>query len=240
MVRLQVAIQDKYPTHLNDLKLERTAQEAYFNGLREEYKPRIAYMLEKPDVTVTDLVEAVRHIEADAERQRIQRLDAAHYPSSTSAGYKPSYQRGPPKDNKDHRNKVNHDNRGVINAKPAQVDTESEEEDSPDPEEAERQRIANENAMWREGYYMCTLAKADEADLFFNACYNCREEGHQWHECPKPLHPGLQEVKDLCWKRWRTVKHIWGWQRESREAAPPGRVKREPVAQSHQCRIHLH
>ena len=121
MVRLQVAIQDKYPTCLNDLELERTAQEAYFNGLREKYKPRIAYMLEKPDVTVTDLVEAVRHIEADTERWRIQHLDAVHYPSSTSMGYKPSYQQGPPKDNKDHRNKVNHDNRGVINAKPVQV-----------------------------------------------------------------------------------------------------------------------
>ena len=46
MVRLQVAIQDKYPTCLNNLELERTAQEVYFNGLREEYKPRIAYMLE--------------------------------------------------------------------------------------------------------------------------------------------------------------------------------------------------
>ena len=33
MVRLQVAIQDKYPTQLKDAELERTAQEAYFNGL---------------------------------------------------------------------------------------------------------------------------------------------------------------------------------------------------------------
>ena len=33
MVQLQVAIQDKYPTRLKDAKLERTAQEAYFNGL---------------------------------------------------------------------------------------------------------------------------------------------------------------------------------------------------------------
>ena len=120
--------------------------------------------------TVTDLVEAVCHIKADAERQCMQHLDAAHYPSSTSAGYKPSYQRGPPKDNKDHRNKVNHDNREVINAKPAQVKTESEEEDSPDLEEAEWQRIADKNAMWQEGYYMCAMAKADEADLFSNAC----------------------------------------------------------------------
>ena len=59
MVRLQVAIQDKYPTRLKDAELERTAQEAYFNGLQDEFKPRVAYMLYNPGIKVTDLVEAV-------------------------------------------------------------------------------------------------------------------------------------------------------------------------------------
>ena len=148
MVHLQVAIQDKYPTRLSDGELEHTAQEVYFNGLREEYKPRVAYMLERPDITITDLVEAVRHIEADAERRRIQRLDAAHYPPSTSAGFKPTYRKDHPKDGKDggHRNNNNH-GRGVINAKPAQVESESESEGS-NPEEEERQRMLDEHALW--------------------------------------------------------------------------------------------
>ena len=59
MVRLQVAIQDKYPTQLKDVELEQTAQEAYFNGLQDEFKPRVAYMLDNPGIRVTDLVEAV-------------------------------------------------------------------------------------------------------------------------------------------------------------------------------------
>ena len=68
MVRLQVVIQDKYPTRLKDAELERTAQEAYFNGLWDEFKPRVAYMLDNPGIKVTNLVEAVRHIEAATER----------------------------------------------------------------------------------------------------------------------------------------------------------------------------
>ena len=59
MVRLQVAIQDKYPTQFKDAELERTAQEAYFNGVQDEFKPRVAYMLDIPGIKVTDLVEAV-------------------------------------------------------------------------------------------------------------------------------------------------------------------------------------
>ena len=59
MVWLQVVIQDKYPTRLKDTELERTAQEAYFNGLQDEFKLRVAYMLDNPGIKVTDLVEAV-------------------------------------------------------------------------------------------------------------------------------------------------------------------------------------
>ena len=108
MVRLQVAIQDKYPTWLKDAELERTAQEAYFNGLRDEFKPRVAYMLDNPGIKVTDLVEAVWHIEATTERCRIQRQDASYYLVSTSA--KPAYQKD---QRKDTNGKHNH-NWGVI------------------------------------------------------------------------------------------------------------------------------
>ena len=68
LVHLQVAIEDKYPERLHDLELERTEQEAFYNGLCEEYKPIVVHMLESPDVTVGDLVEAIRKIEAMNER----------------------------------------------------------------------------------------------------------------------------------------------------------------------------
>ena len=141
---------------------------------------------------VTDLVEAVRHSEADAERRCIQRMNATHYPTSTSAGFKLTYKRDHPKDGQDNRNKNNHGNRGVINAKPVQVESESNG-DKEDPEEAEHQRIGDENALWQDGYYICTLAKADASNLFYNACYNCWEEGHWWRERTKPLCPAYQK-----------------------------------------------
>ena len=48
---LQVAIQDKYTECLHDLELEKTAQEAFYNGLWEEYKSMVIHMLQSPDVT---------------------------------------------------------------------------------------------------------------------------------------------------------------------------------------------
>ena len=126
---------------LKDAKLERTAQEVYFNGLRDEFKPRVAYMLDNPGIKVTDLVEAVWHIEATTERRRIQRQDASYYLASTST--KPAYQKD---QRKDPNGKHNH-NRGAINAKPAQIESDSSSEEEA-PEEAEQQRITDENVIW--------------------------------------------------------------------------------------------
>ena len=43
---------------------------------------------------------------------------------------------------------------------------------------------------------MCAVAKADDADMFYNMCFNCREPGHRWRDCSKPLRQGLQDLKD--------------------------------------------
>ena len=47
---------------------------------------------------------------------------------------------------------------------------------------------------------MCTAAKADNADMFYNMCYNCREPGHRWRDCSKPLRQGLQDLKERAEK----------------------------------------
>ena len=197
LVRLQVAIQDKYPERLHELELERTAQEAFYNGLRDEFKPMIVHMLENPLVTVGDLVEAVRKIEAIQERRRIQRQDASHYPASTSTSYhKPAFNKDKNKD----KDKGNGYGKGAIKAKAAQVQTDIESETDDASEYSEEERAADENALWRDGYYCCAIRHADQSEQFFGACFNCRAEGHRWRQCPDPLRPALQEIKDKVGK----------------------------------------
>ena len=191
LVRLQVAIQDKYPERLHDLELERTAQEAFYNGLRDEYKPMIVHILESPDVTVGDLVEAIRKVESIQERRRIQRQDASRYPALTSTSYhKRNFQKEKDKDKKD-------DGKGVIKAKAAQIDTDVGSE-SADCGDSDAERSADENALWRDGYYCFAMRHAEQTEHFFGACFNCRDEGHRWRNCEQPLRPALQEIKEKC------------------------------------------
>ena len=160
LIRLQVAIQDKYPKRLHDLELERTVQEAFYNRLHDEYKPMIVHMLENPDVTVGDLVEAVRKVESVQERCWIQRQDASRYPPSTSTSYhKPAFHKGKDKDKKDDKG----NDKGVIKAKATQIESEVGS-DTDEFEDSDAERSANENALWRDGYYCYAVCHAEQTE----------------------------------------------------------------------------
>ena len=157
----------------------------------------VVNMLESPDVTVRDLVEAVQKIEAMNERQRLQQIDATRYPPSMSSTYnKLSYgkDKDHDKDKKDCKYKHNGCSGGVIKANPQHV--ESEEEPQSSYKDAEAAHATDDNALWRDGYYCCAICQAEEAEHFFRVCYNCKKAGHTWQHCTEPLRPALQEIKD--------------------------------------------
>ena len=192
LVRLQVAIQDRYPERLHEMELERTAQEAFYNGLRDEYKPMVVHMLENPGVTIGDLIEAVRKVESIQERSRIQRQDASRYAPSTSY-HKPAFEKdkGRDKDRREDRGNP----KSAVRAQVTQVELDSEPEFRSSAESNE-EGSADENALWRDGYYCCAIRNVDQSETFFGACFNCRDQGHRWQQCTKPLRQALQEIKD--------------------------------------------
>ena len=122
LVCLQVAIQDRYPERLHEMELERTAQEAFYNGLHDEYKPMVVHMLENPGVTVGDLVEAVRKVESIQERHHIQQQDASRYAPSASY-HKPTFEKdkGKDKDRRDDRGNP----KSAVRAQVTQVEPDS-------------------------------------------------------------------------------------------------------------------
>ena len=41
-------------------------------------------------------------------------------------------------------------------------------------------------------YHVGVTTMADEGEAFFGKCYNCRELGHAWPDCKKPLKPAFR------------------------------------------------
>ena len=59
MTLIIVQIQEKHAGCLKEEELANTAKDAFYNGLREEYKPLIAHKVDKPDVRVSNLLQEV-------------------------------------------------------------------------------------------------------------------------------------------------------------------------------------
>ena len=50
----------------------------------------------------------------------------------------------------------------------------------------------NDDVQQDRSYHVGVTFTADEGEAFFGKCYNCREPGHPWQECKKPLKPALK------------------------------------------------
>ena len=122
------------------IELEWTSQEAFYNGLREEYKQMVVHML----------VEAVQKIEAMLERQCQQRINASCYPL-----LKLMYSKNKDQDHKD--GKLHSQSESVIKAKATQMKPDSELEDIHTKANLEAKQLEDENALWKDSYYCCAI-----------------------------------------------------------------------------------
>ena len=50
----------------------------------------------------------------------------------------------------------------------------------------------NDDVQQDRSYHVGVMFIADEGEAFFGKCYNCREPGHPWWECKKPLKSALK------------------------------------------------
>ena len=73
-------------------------------------------------------------------------------------------------------------------------------DDDPDdgaiPAETEAKSPEDGITISNDGYYYCLRQQADHVDHCMGTCYNCRETGHHWRECPRPLRQALQKAED--------------------------------------------
>ena len=190
--QVMVSLRKLHSGRLNSDELAKTAKESFYNGLREEYKPMVVHLKDKPNIRVSDLLQAVRVIEEDNDRGRGRRRDTGGYPPSVSTrgGYKndQNYQQA-----KDKPYYWNRDNKPAGTGTPVGVHA-AQMEAEPEAEQGKLIDSDDEAAIYLDGYYCSVIHQADEEDRFFGTCFNCREIGHRWRDCTKPRRPMLQKA----------------------------------------------
>ena len=170
----------------------------------------VIHKQDDPQTSITHLLIAIRECEENEAQHRRSRWAeyAKAYPLSTS---KPSYrtnntdphQRRPDNSHQDQTRYRCQDNNGPnVTIHAAQVEPtmeiEAEEDFIPpyiDYDNALQDREDVELAFHTE-VYAAAIRMADDTEQRDNRCYNCKEKGHFWCQCPKPLKEEFQRLLD--------------------------------------------
>ena len=210
VVQIRVKLQEfhHYIFWLGDLEYH--AKNTFFNGLHPEYQAMVIHKQDDPQTSITHLLIAVQECEEnEAQHCRSRRAEYARaYPPSMS---KPPYrtnntdphQRRPDNSHQDQTHYHWQDNNGSnVTIHAAQVEPameiEAEEDYIPpyidydnDPQDRDDVELTFHTEV-----YAAAIRMADDTEWRDNRCYNCKEKGHFWCQCTKPLKEEFQRLLD--------------------------------------------
>ena len=227
-----------------DGQLKRQAKECFFDGLHSEYRAMISHLRDDPEKTMLDLLTGVQKCEEheasnrhnrgtdyarafppNAARQNQNGQDAGN--NRVNSNDRPQYPQGKGQG-------VPGNGRANVPLKAAQVEPEYEYEcDQPDEyyQDEGYEPVYDENANEEDqelelytNFFPASVQLADNTERRNGKCYNCKEGGHQWRACPKPLRKEIKRYKE------RLSQHEHQLNRNGGLGAKGGRAPPAPPA----------
>ena len=211
VVHLRVKLQEFHCYMFQPGDLEYHAKNAFFNGLHPEYQTMVVHKRDNPQTSITYLLITMHECE-EKEAQHLRSRWAEYakaYPPSTS---KPSYRTNNTDPHQQRLDNNHHDqmcycqqeknNSPNVTIHAAQVEPtreiQAEENYIPpyiDYDDTPQDRDDVEMTFYME-VYVAAIRMADDTERQDNRCYNCKEKGHFWHQCTKPLKEEFQWLLD--------------------------------------------
>ena len=188
LTNLRTRLNKHHGHFYRDGQLDKQSKKAFFGGLRPEYKSLVSHVKDDKTKTTLDLFTSVRKCEENEEdNRRSCRADYARAYQQPAKGHdRGGYTPAHPREGYPARGKWN-----TVPVKALQVEPEEEMEfyqnhprefNPPEPlnsEDPELEMLTN--------FYAAAVQLADGTERRNGSCYNCREMGHRWRDCPQPL-----------------------------------------------------
>ena len=207
VVQLGVKLQEFHHFMFQPGDLEYHAKNAFFNGLHPEYQAMVVHKQDDPQASITQLLITMHECEeneAQHHRSRLAEYTKAYPPSMSKPPYRTNntdrHQRRLDNNHQDQARYCRQDNNNspnvTIHATQVEPTMEIQAEEDYIPQYIDYDSIPQdrddvEMTFYTE-VYTATIRMADDTKWRDNHCYNCKEKGHFWCQCTKPLKEEFQ------------------------------------------------
>ena len=212
VLQVRVKLQEFHAYMFRVGDLERHTKEAFFNGLHPEYRAMVVHKCDNPNVTITQLLTAVQECEENEENNRRNRrveYTKAYPPSSMP---RPMYSAeqanphnvpmAPQAQGRYGWQEKGHVPIHAVHVEPMQGATANEGYALPYTNYDETDSGRDIEYEFYADFYAAAVQMADDAECHENWCFNCKEPGHMWHNCPKPLKEEFKCIKERA-EQWQ-------------------------------------
>ena len=204
VLQVRVKLQEFHAYMFRAGNLEHHTKEAFFNGLRPEYRAMVVHKCDNPDITITQLLTAMRECEENEENNRCNRRAkyAKAYPPFMS---RPTYgtDRGthhpplaPLAQGHYGCQEKGHVPIHTAHVKPATGAPAGDSYIPPYADYDNPDQVRDVEYEFYTDFYTATVKMANDAERCHDRCFNCKEPGHMWQNCPKPLKEEFKCIKE--------------------------------------------
>ena len=204
VLQVRVKLQEFHAYMFRAGNLEHHTKDAFFNRLRPEYRAMVVHKCNNPDITITQLLTAMRECEENDEnnrRNRRAKYVKAYPPSTSQSTYGTNRGTHHPSSAPLAQGHYACQEKGHIPIHAMQVKSAAgaPAKDSyipPYTDYNNPDQVRDVEYEFYTDFYTAAVKMADNAEHHHDWCFNSKEPGHMWQNCPKPLKEEFKCIKE--------------------------------------------
>ena len=202
IVDISVKLEQYHGDRFSPGELKMMKKDCFYTGLKEHNKYLVLHMKYQEQYGLAQML------------KEIWEQEDSRYPANTTPK--------PHSHDNMNKNPTHYGGKGSPYDKPRTYMARHTDVQLPDPKQDEPtlppSYDIDPDEIYDDGYYVAIINMAKEAEKW-GRCFNCREEGHRWADCTKPLKESLKQVKERANRKKQALNRDGG--ARAKGAQPP-------------------
>ena len=239
VLQVRVKLQEFHAYMFRAGDLEQHTKEAFFNGRCPEYRAMVVHKQDNPDVTIMQLLTAVWECEENEENNRCNHRAeyAKAYPLSSTSRPMYGIERANPHSvltvpqvqGRYGQQEKGHVPIHATHVEPVQGAAIDDGYAPPYGDYDDNDPNRDIEYEFYTDFYAIAVQMADDAECHENQCFNCKEPGHMWRNCLKPLKEEFKHIKERAEQQQEQINRPGGPRATGGHVPQPAQKQQAPA-----------